>query len=247
MKRQILIVSILLVAVQLFGQETRFWVGGSGKWADNSHWSTVSGGEPGASVPESGTSVVFDANSFSGDKNTVTLKDAVVIGSLTATDAEFVFSGKKSLTVEGSVSVDSKADFGKLRGALVLSAAGDQTLELPTKLEGNIIIEGGNWNLASDLATDGDIIINAGSLNSNNYGISCNNFTTLKQCVFVGSGCVNHVGYCATRCGSDATRCGSDGSRLRAATTACGVEGHRHSLDFGCGEGDVFVAAVHVN
>ncbi len=178
MKRQILIVSILLVAVQLFGQETRFWVGGSGKWADNSHWSTVSGGEPGASVPESGTSVVFDANSFSGDKNTVTLKDAVVIGSLTATDAEFVFSGKKSLTVEGSVSVDSKADFGKLRGALVLSAAGDQTLELPTKLEGNIIIEGGNWNLASDLATDGDIIINAGSLNSNNYGISCNNFTT---------------------------------------------------------------------
>ena len=178
MKRQILAVSILLVATQLFGQESRFWVGGSGKWADNSHWATVSGGEPGATVPESGTSVVFDANSFSGAKNTVTLSDEVVIGSLTASDAEFVFSGKKSLTVGGSVSVDSKVDFGKLRGALVLSAEGNQTLNLPATLEGDIVINGGNWTLESDLATEKDIIINGGTFATNNYRISCKNFIT---------------------------------------------------------------------
>ncbi len=181
MKRQILAVSILLVATQLFGQESRFWVGGSGKWADNSHWATVSGGEPGATVPESGTSVVFDANSFSGAKNTVTLSDEVVIGSLTATDAEFVFSGKKDLTVGGSVSVDSKVDFGKLRGALVLSAEGNQTLNLPATLDGDIVFNGGNWTLASDLATEGNITLNAGSLNTAGHSVTCSVFTATEN------------------------------------------------------------------
>ena len=181
MKRQILAVSILLVATQLFGQESRFWVGGSGKWADNSHWATVSGGEPGATVPESGTSVVFDANSFSGAKNTVTLSDEVVIGSLTATDAEFVFSGKKDLTVGGSVSVDSKVDFGKLRGALVLSAEGDQTLNLPATLDGDIVFNGGNWTLTSDLATEGNITLNAGSLNTAGHSVTCSVFTATEN------------------------------------------------------------------
>ena len=181
MKRQILAVSILLVATQLFGQESRFWVGGSGKWADNSHWATVSGGEPGATVPESGTSVVFDANSFSGAKNTVTLSDEVVIGSLTASDAEFVFSGKKDLTVEGSVNVDSNVDFGKLRGALVLSAEGNQTLNLPATLEGDIVINGGNWTLASDLATEGNITLNAGSLNTAGHSVTCSVFTATEN------------------------------------------------------------------
>ncbi len=181
MKRQILAVSILLVATQLFGQESRFWVGGSGKWADNSHWATVSGGEPGATVPESGTSVVFDANSFSGAKNTVTLSDEVVIGSLTATDAEFVFSGKKDLTVGGSVSVDSNVDFGKLRGALVLSADGNQTLNLPATLDGDIIFNGGNWTLASDLATEGNITLNAGSLNTSGHSVTCSVFTATEN------------------------------------------------------------------
>lgn len=181
MKRQILAVSILLVATQLFGQESRFWVGGSGKWADNSHWATVSGGEPGATVPESGTSVVFDANSFSGAKNTVTLSDEVVIGSLTAIDAEFVFSGKKDLTVGGSVSVDSKVDFGKLRGALVLLAEGNQTLNLPATLDGDIVFNGGNWTLASDLATEGNITLNAGSLNTAGHSVTCSVFTATEN------------------------------------------------------------------
>ena len=181
MKRQILAVSILLVATQLFGQESRFWVGGSGKWADNSHWATVSGGEPGATVPESGTSVVFDANSFSGAKNTVTLSDEVVIGSLTASDAEFVFSGKKDLTVGGSVNVDSNVDFGKLRGALVLSAEGNQTLNLPATLEGDIVINGGSWTLVSDLATEGNITLNAGSLNTAGHSVTCSVFTATEN------------------------------------------------------------------
>ncbi len=181
MKRHIFTVSILLVAAQLFGQESRFWVGGSGKWSDTNHWSVTSGGEPGAALPESGTSVVFDENSFSGDKNTVTLKDAVVIGSLTATNADFAFSGKKDLTIGGSINTDANADFGKLRGALVLSGSGDNTVSIASRLEGGIVIDGGSWTLQSDLITEGNITLKSGSFNTNGYTVTCAVFSATEN------------------------------------------------------------------
>ncbi len=178
MKRHIFTVSILLVAAQLFGQESRFWVGGSGKWADVNHWATVSGGEPGATVPESGTSVVFDENSFSGDKNTVTLGNEVSVGSLTASNAAFVVSGKKDLIVKGSISVDANVDFGKLRGALVFDGKGSHTVSLPVELETDVIFNNGTWTLLDGLNTTGTVTINGGVLNSNNNKISCKDFVT---------------------------------------------------------------------
>jgi hypothetical protein len=42
----------------------RFWVGGTGTWGDTSHWSTVSGGPGGASVPTATQDAIFDASSF---------------------------------------------------------------------------------------------------------------------------------------------------------------------------------------
>lgn len=41
-----------------------FWVGDSGDIADDSHWSTSSGGAGGAGVPSIGDTAIFDANSF---------------------------------------------------------------------------------------------------------------------------------------------------------------------------------------
>ena len=181
MKRHIFTVSILLVAAQLFGQESRFWVDGSGKWSDTNHWAVTSGGEPGAALPESGTSVVFDENSFSGDKNTVTLKDAVVIGSLTATNADFAFSGKKDLTIGGSINTDANADFGKLRGSLVLSGNGDNTVSIASGLEGGIVIDGGSWTLQSDLITEGNITLKSGSLNTAGYNVTCAVFSATEN------------------------------------------------------------------
>lgn len=181
MKRHIFTVSILLVAAQLFGQESRFWVGGSGKWSDTNHWAVTSGGEPGAALPESGTSVVFDENSFSGDKNTVTLKDAVVIGSLTATNADFAFSGKKDLTIGGSINTDANADFGKLRGSLVLSGSGDNTVSIASGLEGGIVIDGGSWTLQSDLITEGNITLKSGSFNTNGFNVTCAVFSATEN------------------------------------------------------------------
>lgn len=53
---------------------TRYWVGNGGNWSDNaSHWSTSSGGSPGAPIPIAQDTVVFDANSFSSSGQTVTV------------------------------------------------------------------------------------------------------------------------------------------------------------------------------
>src|SRR5690554_1530296 len=52
-----------------------YWVGGSGNWNDYAtHWATASGGtEFQIQVPSSVDSVYFDANSFTGAGQTVTL------------------------------------------------------------------------------------------------------------------------------------------------------------------------------
>ena len=181
MKRHIFTVSILLVAAQLFGQESRFWVGGSGSWTDESHWSTTSGGEPGATVPESGTSVVFDENSFSGARNTVSFSDAVQVGSFMATDANFALSGKKDFTVSGSISIDANADFGKLRGALVLSGKGISTVNLPVSLSSDIVIDGGSWTLASDLKTEGNITLKSGSFSTAGHNMEMAEFLATED------------------------------------------------------------------
>jgi hypothetical protein len=52
----------------------RYWIGGSGDWNDNTHWSTVSGGAGGACVPTVYDNVFFDALSgFTGASKTVTI------------------------------------------------------------------------------------------------------------------------------------------------------------------------------
>lgn len=52
----------------------RFWVLDGGNWSDGAgHWSAVTGGAPGASVPTSADNAYFDANSFANPAQTVTL------------------------------------------------------------------------------------------------------------------------------------------------------------------------------
>ncbi|WP_222165852.1 T9SS type A sorting domain-containing protein [Edaphocola aurantiacus] len=54
----------------------RYWIGGSGDWNDNAHWSTTSGGTGGACIPTVYDNVFFDANSgFTGASKTVTINN----------------------------------------------------------------------------------------------------------------------------------------------------------------------------
>jgi len=54
----------------------RYWVGGSGDWNDNSHWSTTSGGSGGACIPTVYDDVYFNAASgFTAASKTVTVNN----------------------------------------------------------------------------------------------------------------------------------------------------------------------------
>ena len=85
-----------------------WWVGGSGNWSDDdNHWATSSGGSGGdGNLPTSSDDVYFDANSFDGADQTVTLDvdslchDIVFTG---VTNTPTMAFGNKDLSVYGDL------------------------------------------------------------------------------------------------------------------------------------------------
>ena len=55
------------------GGSTKYWVGGSGDWNDILHWSDVSGGDGGATIPSYSNTVIIDDNSVIEDEDTLTI------------------------------------------------------------------------------------------------------------------------------------------------------------------------------
>jgi hypothetical protein len=135
----------------------RFWVtGGTGDWNSTTNWSATSGGASGASVPGSGDTAAFDANSGSG---TVTLDISPTIQTLTMTgftgtlafgtntislnSTGTIFTGATTMTVTGTpliICTDSSATARTLQPGTVTEAnsisfritAGTGTLSLGT-------------------------------------------------------------------------------------------------------------------
>ena len=55
-----------------------YWIGGSGKWSDLSHWATTSGGSirP-SSIPGSKDNVIFDSKSFTSPNQLVQIDQQI--------------------------------------------------------------------------------------------------------------------------------------------------------------------------
>lgn len=65
---------LVLSTVTLLQSRDYYWVGGSGNWSDLAHWATSSGGSTKhAVVPTADDNVIFDAASFSGPNQMVTV------------------------------------------------------------------------------------------------------------------------------------------------------------------------------
>lgn len=79
----------------------RYWVGGTGNWSETSHWSATSGGTGGASVPTSADDVYFNAFSFTGTSQSVTINVAASCLSMYWTGA----TNNPTLKASGSVSL----------------------------------------------------------------------------------------------------------------------------------------------
>ncbi|MCB9446826.1 MAG: gliding motility-associated C-terminal domain-containing protein [Flavobacteriales bacterium] len=105
----ILLLGLYLIPVEATGQ-VRFWVGGTGNWQDQQHWSMVSGGRGGASLPSRFDDVVFDDKSFTQDGEQVVVEGV-------ASCASFVWRDRKHKAI---LSGDSKSTL-KIYGGLQLS------------------------------------------------------------------------------------------------------------------------------
>ena len=76
-----------LILVALFscissGFAQKYWVGGTGKWGDSSHWSKTSGGLGGASAPKLTQDAVFDNNSGIHKGDSVIVSQSVLVKNL---------------------------------------------------------------------------------------------------------------------------------------------------------------------
>jgi gliding motility-associated-like protein len=152
-----------------------YWIGGTGNWSDISHWATTSGGvTTHAQAPGSDDDVYFDASSFNGPGQTVTLNtDIIFCQSIDWSGATGTpnFTGGSSVTVMvyGSLELIAAMNY-TMDGSVVFTGdVPDNTVNFSGNTAGrNLTFSGGGaWTLTGDVAVDSTLLLNEGTLNTN--------------------------------------------------------------------------------
>ena len=183
---------IVLTTINSGFSQDKYWVNGTGDWNDINHWSEISGGNSGASIPTETDNVIFDNNSFTSNDQTVLIRKSVICKDFnwsvtnfqpTLKSKSFLFktNTKAELQVYGSLIVNESIN-NEFFGDIILKSSGKSILQSDSQLEADIIIDAkkGEYGLAKDFITEGDIYLKSGTFNTNDYNIETN--------AFVGSG-----------------------------------------------------------
>lgn len=181
--RIVLTFFFLIIAQQTYLQAADFyWVGGTGNWSDfNNHWATSSGGSTFRdTVPLSGDNVYFDANSFSGAGQTVTIDQDAYCNDISwsgATNSP-TFTASSSwyeLEVYGSLTAISAMTWhADLTEVEFMAASGSKTITSNgLSIGSQFSFEGnGTWTLADNLTTTDELSFEDGTFNSANYNMN---------------------------------------------------------------------------
>ncbi|MGE0587413.1 MAG: S8 family serine peptidase [Cyclobacteriaceae bacterium] len=162
---------------------TLYWIGDSGNWDDNTHWSTTSGGSPAFTVPTSNDLVIVDDNSFDGlGENKITIQQNQSVRLL-----KWVSNHNTGLDLESNtLTVSQGASFANSQ----FSASGDGTLNLSSGTTsgaaffinndlGNIRVKtSGEWSLSGDITLN-EIEVGAGKLSIVNSKIDLNSLKAI--------------------------------------------------------------------
>jgi len=185
---------------------TLFWVGGTGNWSDETHWSLTSGGTGGECIPTANDDVNFDASSFNaagqivtvdingtcrnmnwtGVTNTPTLAGAAI--------REFTLTG--SLTLAAGMTQTGLAP--TYEGLMLFASATSQTITMNGKGLNRVRFEtgaAGEWTLQDDFVVRNQILLNSGIFNTNNQNVtsgtlSTSNITTPDRTLNLGSSAI---------------------------------------------------------
>jgi gliding motility-associated-like protein len=171
-----------------------FWVGGTGDWNDQMHWSLISGGPAGECVPTPYDTVIFDQNSFNDLEQYVNINlNNALAHNIDWSSAGFIpeFTGLSNsayLRIYGSLKLNPEMDF--TFPAYIWFESSDPNETIETKgikfynLNNNVYFDGigGEWKLLDSLQL-GDskenqnlIQFNNGFLNTNSQYVDCFGF-----------------------------------------------------------------------
>lgn len=142
------IVIVGLIQNNAYGQVNYYWIGGTGVWTDQAHWSLTSGGAAAVTLPGNADTVRFDASSgATGYTVTNTVVDTVAV--LIATNSNAV-SLDLDLTVTGGFT-----------GPVIASTFGSltKTLRLAHGSLVPFIFNPGNFTYAGILRLEGQTLI----------------------------------------------------------------------------------------
>ncbi len=168
--------SLLFLPKAAYASGDRYWVGGTGNWSDTSHWSAISGGSGGASVPDNSTNCYFDASSFSGSGQTVTLDESGGCDTMDWTGATNspTFTMSNPLTIGGSFTLTSGMTVNGLSPGITFNSLGTNTITLAGHALPLINVEmifagGGTWTLQDAWNMPSlQVYMAQGTLNTNN-------------------------------------------------------------------------------
>lgn len=159
-----------------------YWVGGTGNWSEyGTHWATTSGGAVfHGNAPTSADDVYFDANSFSGAGQTVTVDAAAYCKDMDWTGA----TNSPTLAVNNAIMA-----YGDVTTIQAMSATGTSSIYVYGSGTRSITTNGLEWGcrLSSDIGFTGTInfnddfmaeriIIARGTWNTNNNNLTAGFF-----------------------------------------------------------------------
>lgn len=149
--------------------QTRYWVGGDGRWADAAQWSTTPAGPGGAGAPRNDDDAVIQA---AGPLN-ITIDAAVACRALSvdAGHAAVRFNGPARARLEISGAWSSRGDVAWQGAWPVELSVRRQGVEVDLRgatVAGDVVLDGsGSWSIVSDLSIGGALRIKQGTLIAN--------------------------------------------------------------------------------
>lgn len=160
----------------------RYWVGGTGNWADTSHWSYTSGGTSGAIVPSSIDDVFIDSNSGFGSGGTINWNNGAntpQMHNISCTSGHtYTITGNYNIEIYGSVILEAGLTF-ETRGVAFLSSVSETITSNGCIFAGYSDInydytafgENGSWTLIDDFSIEQNVRV-YGDFNQNGQTIT---------------------------------------------------------------------------
>jgi len=159
-----------------------FWVGGSGIWTDQKHWSLTSGGPGGECIPTASDDVYIDQSSFKEPNGYITwdslllgtCKDFIVNNPLIPEIRLNLLSCHGNFDLKSKVKFYSALEFSGIQPLQTVYTGGNQLNRIEVLTKGKVM-------MLDDLNQNNYVILTNGTFNSNNYKISIQNIQILGR------------------------------------------------------------------